>query len=130
MYPQAGKALEKRCTEIRIQLRPIAQSFYTEEDLAENELVIIVRIFGQILSRNNFVAMSHEMLPARSPCQSQWSACECGNAAVAGKSCCATRPVQVQPREAIYLKFYTKKPGLAQGLQLTELDLSGVAPST
>lgn len=68
---KAGKALEKRCTEIRIQLRPIAQSFYHEEDLAENELVIIV-----------------------------------------------------QPREAIYLKFYTKKPGLASGLELTELDLS------
>ncbi|CDI75554.1 Glucose-6-phosphate dehydrogenase, putative [Eimeria praecox] len=70
-YLDAGKALEKRCTEIRIQLRPIAQSFYPEEDLSENELVIIV-----------------------------------------------------QPREAIYLKFYTKKPGLASGLQLTELDLS------
>lgn len=68
---KAGKALEKRCTEIRIQLRPIAQSFYPEEELSENELVIIV-----------------------------------------------------QPREAIYLKFYTKKPGLASGLQLTELDLS------
>lgn len=68
---KAGKALEKRCTEIRLQLRPIAQSFYAEEDLAENELVIIV-----------------------------------------------------QPREAIYLKFYTKRPGLAPGLQLTELDLS------
>ncbi|KAL8444218.1 hypothetical protein Emed_006339 [Eimeria media] len=68
---KAGKALEKRCTEIRIQLRPIAQSFYPEEDLAENELVIIV-----------------------------------------------------QPHEAIYLKFYTKKPGLAAGLQQTELDLS------
>ncbi|KAL8455643.1 hypothetical protein Emag_000465 [Eimeria magna] len=70
-YLDAGKALEKRCTEIRIQLRPIAQSFYPEEDLAENELVIIV-----------------------------------------------------QPHEAIYLKFYTKKPGLAAGLQQTELDLS------
>ncbi|KAL8275062.1 hypothetical protein Esti_000941 [Eimeria stiedai] len=68
---KAGKALEKRCTEIRIQLRSIAQSFYSEEDLAENELVIIV-----------------------------------------------------QPHEAIYLKFYTKKPGLAAGLQQTELDLS------
>ncbi|KAL8426513.1 hypothetical protein Efla_004878 [Eimeria flavescens] len=68
---KAGKALEKRCTEIRIQLRPIAQSFYPEEDLAENELVLIV-----------------------------------------------------QPQEAIYLKFYTKKPGLAAGLQQTELDLS------
>ncbi|XP_026194454.1 uncharacterized protein LOC34622585 [Cyclospora cayetanensis] len=70
-WRDAGKALEKRSTEIRIQLRPIAQAFYPEEDLAENELVIIV-----------------------------------------------------QPREAIYLKFYTKKPGLAPGLQLTELDLS------
>lgn len=46
---QAGKALEKRCTEIRIQLRPIAQSFYPEEDLSENELVIIVCNVARIL---------------------------------------------------------------------------------
>ncbi|CDJ50721.1 Glucose-6-phosphate dehydrogenase, putative [Eimeria brunetti] len=80
----AGKALEKRCTEIRIQLRPIAQSFYPEEDLSENELVIIVCNVASVVFMNEVV----------------------------------------QPREAIYLKFYTKKPGLATGLQLTELDLS------
>ncbi|PHJ15996.1 glucose-6-phosphate 1-dehydrogenase, partial [Cystoisospora suis] len=34
--------------------------------------------------------------------------------------------ILVQPREAVYLKIYTKKPGLlSAGLEPTELDLSG-----
>lgn len=47
---QAGKALEKRLTEIRIQLHPIAQPYFAKEELAENELVILVRRKGQRLA--------------------------------------------------------------------------------
>lgn len=32
--------------------------------------------------------------------------------------------VRIQPSEAIYMKVLTKKPGLAEGLEQTELDLT------
>lgn len=67
---KAGKALEKRITEIRIQLNA-APGFMFSSSIPPNELVILV-----------------------------------------------------QPNEAVYLKFVTKRPGFSTTTEQTELDLS------
>jgi len=138
---KAGKALNERKVEIRVQFKPPAADLHGNSlNKMRNELV--VRSASGANASDSTDAGQRPAVPCRASrlllsggqveCAGSMSSpfsgrlwpppmcCGVGPAPV----CCAARQMCIQPDEAIYMKMVLKKPGLEMDAIVSEMDLS------
>ena len=128
---KAGKALNERKVEIRVQYKPPAAGIHGGS-LNEMRNELVVRSTRVRYCREQVACPAgacHMKAVQAGSSGSKYALCSvCGvwhwhECAHAG-TCCAGSQMRVQPDEAIYMKTVVKKPGLEMDAIMSEMDLS------